>query len=222
MKRYGYPPLKKYLDQEVETFKFLRSNSYMSQYSLFVKDLASVYSRLRSKSISSINISFKFSTKLDNKPHDVKLAADVVFDKEKISRSSFIIEIYGVSSKGEGSNVVRRIHFDVAVIGVDINKGCHPLYHVQVGGVGSGVERGLSFPRVLFFPLSFALFFDMAIRELGTMELKRVIESGKWREILRANEDLMVIPFCKEVFRRRQNSSTFVIPDVYYESGDET
>lgn len=222
MKRYGYPSLDKYLAQEMETFRFLRSNSDVSRYGSFVQELSRAYSTLKSKSCSQINLSFRFPTELDGKQHDVKLAMNVHFDKEKLTISSFIIEIFGVASAGKSDKIIRRLHFDVAVIGVDTNKNAHPLYHVQFAAGCSETDSGLSFPRVLFFPLSFALFFDMAIRELGTSELKRVIQSAKWRKILRANEDLMVIPFCCEVFRRRQNSSTFVIPDVYYEPGDET
>lgn len=61
----------------------------------------------------------------------------------------------------------------------------------------------------------------MAIREVGTKELKMVVDGGGWRKIVRASEDLMIYPYFENIIGRKQKCASFILSDVYYESGDE-
>lgn len=228
MIRYNYPPLAEYLAQEKETIKYLMMRPALNKYGKFRSDLCGIYDKLRSASTRCITWEFLFETKLEKqeKRHCIKLSGQVKFDERRLTFSSHCIEIFGeVGTKDEGS-VIRQMHFDVA-FPWEMNKKDHPLYHVQCDGkydIDCHKDKNachISLPRIPFYPLSLALFLNMAIKELGPEDLKVLIAVGKWKEIVRSNEDKMIYPFWENVMTRRKKDHSFIIPDVYYESGNE-
>lgn len=230
MNRYKYPSLDQYIAQERATIRYLMTQSAIRKYDAFAGQLSGLYDKLKGKFNRNIIWDFEFKSDLEKqrKTHAVRLSGKVEFDTDRLTFSSHNITIFGVVDTEFQSKVIRQLHFDVA-LPWEKNKALHPLYHIQsegaydVGGKDDVAEESchVSLPRIPFYPLSFALFFDMSIRELGSKDLKTMIDVGGWREIIRANEDKMIYPFWDEVMHRKNTRGTFIIPDIYYEPGDQ-
>lgn len=229
MERYGFPSQEDYYKQELATVKHLLADAHMSNrvYAEARFELLGLMSKLMSKSNNCISFYFPFDACLEGKNQRIHLGGAVGFSCRRLKSASYWIEIFGVKGSEQQNAVVRRIHFDAAIPGVEANKSEHPLYHVQFAGRSHEEQsrelesqRQFSYPRVPFTPLSIALFFDFAIRELGTDDLKNVIKNGAWRRLVRSNEKLMLMPFFSNLHKRWQDDHQFIFSDLYYESGD--
>lgn len=235
MKRYGYPDMERYLECEKKTFKHLESSHlFRSNFPDCIQEIDRVFSIVSSfirdapkkkrKKCGKliINPTIAFVAELEGKKHNVKLCSNVEFEEDRLVSSVQIIEIFGSVGSINENKIISRIHFDVAIPG-ETNKQHHPLYHVQVGGEAKGDveivgDHGLSLPRIPYRPMTSAMFFDMAIRELDTDEHKQFIKEGSWIEIVRENEELMYYSFVEEISRRKSSNHNFVLSDLYYEA----
>ena len=234
MERFGYPSIDKFLDCESATFKHLlssqkfsealannvddiwRANATIQAFKKSIKDKA----KNRNKKIK-ITPEIRFEACLENKYHDIRLSSIIEFENAVLVSSSQVIEIYGNRELNQAEKIIYRIHFDVALPG-EKNKHLHPLYHMQIGGESNRNvqfvdEHSLSLPRIPYRPMSSALFWDMAFRELGTEKVKEIIEEGAWREIVRNNEEMIYYSFVEEICKRKRNKHDFVLSDLYYE-----
>lgn len=234
MERYGFPPLKDYLVQELATLQHLQcstslrsacpqSSGSLSKALGVVRTYAEKQKKRKVWNTGSVEfqLSLEFETVLDGKSHWVKLYSCVGFRDGKLSKFSQAIEVFGAKGLDTEGSIVRRIHFDVALPN-EPNKKYHPLYHVQVGGESCDNirvldESKLSYPRIPYRPLSLALFLDMSIRELAPKQLKSFVNESAWQGIVRSNEELMIYPFWNKIREQFEKNSGFVLSDIYYE-----
>lgn len=235
MNRYGFPTQEEYYDLERKTVQRLNAWTVLSRNEfcearLHVNQLKGKLEK-REHQNNCIDFTFPFDTRLENKGkwQRVKLHAEIRFASGRLESDIFTVEIFGEKGSKDEHNVIRRIHFDVAIPYVEKNKVEHPVYHVQFAGKSRDSmsdelkeQKQFSFPRIPYRPLSIALFVDMAIRELGTVDLKAMIKNGNWRSVVRKSEDLMLAPFFSNLKDRRERDPNFIFSDLYYEPGDQT
>lgn len=233
MERYGFPSQQNYCTLERETIKRLRMLHllYRNEYSSAREKLEELFNKLGSKKkpLDNILFEFPFETTLEKgcKEQRILLHGEIRFEKGRLQSDSFAIEIFGVKGTKEEGEVIRRIHFDIAIPYVEENKDEHPLYHVQLAGKSRELmskelqtQKQFSFPRIPFVPMSIALFFDMAVRELGPRELKDWIKLHPWRSLIRKNEKTMLRPFFVHLHKQWRLNSQFIVSDLYYGTGD--
>lgn len=233
MQRFGFPSQQDYCTLERETIMRLRMMHflYRKEYSSAREKLEELYGKLGSKNkpLDNIRFEFPFETTLEKKCKEqrILLHGEIRFADGRLQSDSFAIEIFGRKGTSEEHEVVRRIHLDIAIPYVEENKDEHPLYHVQLAGKSHELmsqelqtQKKFSFPRIPFVPMSIALFFDMAVRELGPKELKDWIKLHPWRSLIRKNEKTMLRPFFVYLHKQWRLNSQFIISDLYYGPGD--
>lgn len=231
MQRYGFPSRASYYAHERETVKKLFA--IVGQLCPFLHEALSSLSALTSKLKASTNdcieFYFPFETCLERKQkcQTIHLRSKVEFEGDRLTYNSYWVEMFGIKGTDLQNKLIRRIHFDVAIPGVEKNKQEHPLYHVQFAGRSHedvsqefAEQMPLSYPRVPFMPFSIALFFTFAIRELGNDDLKNVVKLGAWRELVRKSEELMLVPFFTYLYKSWCDKRQDLFSDLYYESGD--
>ena len=240
----GFPKFNDYFQAEKKTVEFLaNSGELASAGNEFSDKMQVLYSKICAwdkctqekmrpfcldfyGTIESNVESRKSAMTSAKKFHRVGLGACVRLNKkQQLLFSTFVIEIFGESKSKCADKLLTRIHFDIASPEGEEDSR-FPIYHVQFGGnPEAGREysqnhsdiKSLSYPRVMSYPLSLALFFDLAFRELGCDAVRGLVKDHGWRNIVHDHERMMLYPCLDEVLRQCRNDKTN-LSDVYYGS----
>ena len=221
MKEYGFPDASNYLSLAKATVECIRNQREVrTENNEFCSSIDQLFNQLSNKKATGFHFNGILGSIIDEHEHNVRVGGKVVFSQGELQEQSYWIEVFGKKDSGDSNKILYRIHFDVAVPGIDKNKELHPLYHVQLGGKPrearyiDGEMKHWSIPRIPYFPLSLALFLEIVFREFGGgLARDRFIKSNDWREIVAQNERRMLSAFARTF---RQGSSK-TVSGIYYE-----
>ena len=223
MKEYGFPGANDYLSLARATVECIRSQQEVrAENNEFCCSIDRLFVQLLNKDATGFQFNGVLDSMIDKHGHHVGVGGTVRFSQGELQEQSYWIEVFGKKDSDNSNKILYRIHFDVAVPGIDKNKERHPLYHVQLGGQSRDASfiddemQHWSVPRIPFFPLSLALFFEIVFREFGgDLVRNRFIKSNPWRRIVAKNERRMLGTFAR-TFRQAWGKSKSV-SGVYYE-----
>ena len=174
MEEYGFPDASDYLSLAKATVECVRDQQEVrSENNEFCCSIDHLFRQLSNKSATGFQFNGVFRSMIDDHEHNVRVGGKVRFSKGELQEQSYWIEVFGRKDRDDFNKILYRIHFDVAVPGIDKNKELHPLYHVQLGGKPRDTHyiddemRHWSIPRIPYFPLSLALFLEIVFREFG-------------------------------------------------------
>ena len=221
MKEYGFPEAGAYLSLAKATVECIRNQPEIrSENNEFCSSIDRIFYQLSGKNVSGFHFNGFFCSMIDGHEHNVRAGGNVRFSQGELQEQSYWIEVFGMKDSDRSSKILYRIHFDVAVPGVDKNKELHPLYHLQLGGKPRDADyidderQHWSIPRIPYFPLSLALFLEIVFREFGgELVRNRFIKSNSWRNIVAENEKKMLGAFA-QTFRQVPNKT---VSGIYYE-----
>ncbi len=154
---------------------------------------------------------FKFITSFDDiiETKSIKIWVGANYSTEPKCCNQFKEFSYfmAITREEEGVPVVlRKFHFDYDASDCDFT----PTFHLQYGGelcrkmddINCSHERvypWLSKPRLSFFPVSLAIILHIVFCEFcESDEATRLIERLEWRNLLRANEKLILADYYKQ------------------------
>ena len=203
-----YPEPRELIANEVKTLDFLKDNPYfLQEHSQFAQDARVVQGQICRQP------SFQFESYLDltqaDKPMRLFLEGRVVPNGP---RSKTYGEItYGLvvcRRKARGFSILRKYHFDVALPTARSRQrkflfhlqycGTLSLYLCKQGLTDAQIEPLyplLSEPRLFFWPMSLALLLDAVLHEFPDIKSTKFRQTGEWRDIVRANETLLLRRF---------------------------
>ena len=221
MKEYCFPDADRYLSLAKATVECIRNQREVwTENNEFCSSIDQLFNQLLNKKATGFQFNGILCSIIDKHEHNVRVGGKVEFSQGELQEQSYWIEVFGKKNSGYSNKILYRIHFDVAVPGIDKNKELHPVYHVQLGGKTRGADyiddeiQHWSIPRIPYFPLSLALFLEIVFREFGGKLVRdRFIKSNGWRKIVAKNERRMLGAFVN-TFR---NVSSKTISGVYYE-----
>ena len=221
MKEYGFPDARAYLSLAKATVECIRNQREVrAENNEFCCSIDQLFSQLSNKKATGFQFNGILCSIIDDYEHNVRVGGRVGFSKGELQNQSYWIEVFGKKDSDNSNKILYRIHFDVAVPGVDKNKELHPLYHVQLGGQSRDdnfIDDEMthwSIPRIPYFPLSLALFLEIVFREFGgELVRNRFIKSNAWRRIVASNERRMLSAFARTF--RQVSSKT--VSGIYYE-----
>lgn len=221
MKEYGFPGASVYLSLAKATVECLRNQPELRmENNEFFCSIDQLFNQLSNKAAIGFHFNGIFCSIIDDHEHNVRVGGNVGFAQGELQEQSYWIEVFGKKDSDCANKILYRIHFDVAVPGIDKNKELHPLYHVQLGGKSREAfyiddeMQHWSIPRIPYFPLSLALFLEIVFREFGGELVRdRFIRSNGWRKIIAKNERTMLGAFAN-TFRQVPSKT---ISGIYYE-----
>ncbi len=221
MKEYGFPEAGDYLSLAKGTVACLRNQPEIrTENNEFFISIDRLFDQLSGKNATGFHFNGIFCSMIDGHEHNVRVGGKVGFSQGELQEQSYWIEVFGMKDSDYSTKVLYRIHFDVAVPGIDKNKELHPLYHLQLGGKPRDAHyiddeiQHWSIPRIPYFPLSLALFLEIVFREFGgDMVRNRFIKSNDWRKIVAKNERRMLGAFAN-TFRQVPSKT---VSGIYYE-----
>lgn len=221
MKEYGFPGADDYLSLARDTVECIRNqHEVRSENNEFCSSIDQLFCQLSNKNAAGFCFNGMLCSIIDDHEHNVRVGGKVGFSQGELQEQSYWIEVFGMKDSDRSKKVLYRIHFDVAVPGMDKNKELHPLYHLQLGGKPRDAHyiddeiQHWSIPRIPYFPLSLALFLEIVFREFGgELVRNRFIKSDSWRKIVAKNERRMLGAFA-QTFRQVPNKT---VSGIYYE-----
>lgn len=221
-------PSADFIHNEVKTLGFLRAQASVAKSfpELYTKanTAYSFYSGVLKKTTPTC---FKFGCELkmeiENKNRSLFIEAYV--------RQNYSLATYALcmcDSDNEEKKLIRKFHFDYDPKGnSSVNK--KPKYHLQYGGkatpglISNGISAGhlyewLSVPRLSITPINLALLLDIVFNEFPSEVTQRVIEKSEWRDMIKANEDNVLVPYFLNVsqFINSAHNSTYLFRDFVY------
>lgn len=217
-----------FIKNEVQTLGFIKAQS----------SVATSFPELHTEAATSYSLYNGKHKK--SAPTDFNFGCELKMEIEKISRSLFIeatvkqnyaLATYALSlcdSDTEEKKLIRKFHFDYDPQGnSSIDK--KPKYHLQYGGKATpklqknGISADplhdwLSVPRFSINPVNLALLLDMVFNEFPSEATKRVIEKSEWRDMIKTNEDKVLVPYFNGIskFIRSNHKSTRLYRDFAY------
>ena len=199
-----------YLKLEKDTLKILEESKYIKEECCRT-NLKAVYSQSRGDKFSTLDLHLRFcSSVFGSHSHDVTLGGYFFCNSNSLTRATYSVEIFESVVNAGPKKIISRLHFDYASRN-EPNASMHPVFHIQMWGKLPGhldnlgvkyqtpENSAISCPRVPFAPLSLALFLNMMIKELGNDKLRRLLESQKWRELVKRHEQKILVPFFKRL-----------------------
>jgi hypothetical protein len=218
-----YPKPKDLIANEINTLKFLSGNNYIrTEHNAFWSAANQLYTQsrggnLRSLDFSSyINIRHAPIAKSENKgaryvnpTPNLQIVigglVSVLSAGKTYENISYALIVGGI--RPNKNVIMRKFHFDITTS--PTRNQPHPICHLQYCGsmwkfletLGykkdqlKTLHMHLSEPRIFLGPMSLALLLDMIFREFPDNKSIKFIESPEWKNVIRANEKLLLSPF---------------------------
>jgi len=233
-----YPSPAALIESELRVLNYLRNDRFITErQSQFAQDAGMYYGRYRRdhshfEFFSYFDVTGAGSKQRKRMP-DLRLTLAALIEAKKNGSYSNVTYCLSVC-KIRRLVILRKFHFDVTVTSdaVEHRRQEHPQCHLQYCGemiphmakMGCRQKQleqmhpSLSEPRIFFWPMSLALLIDMALHEFPDRHSANFRSSSEWRNIVRAQESLVLRPFyekCVEVIvDRRGNNRT--LADEFY------
>lgn len=217
-----------FIKNEVQTLGFIRAQtSVASSFPELFTQAASVYSLYIGMHKSSAPTSFNFGCELKI---EIENASRSLFIEANVQQN-YSLATYALSmcdSDTDERTLIRKFHFDYDPQG-DSSTDKKPKYHLQYGGKttpklqDNGISAEplhdwLSVPRLPISPVNLALLLDMVFNEFPSEATKRVIEKSEWRDMIKTNEDKILVPYFTGIgkFISSNHKSTCLFRDFAY------
>jgi hypothetical protein len=221
-------PSSDFIKNEIQTLGFIKAQtSVANSFPELCAEASSAYSLYTGKHKKSAPTSFDFGCELKM---EIENATRSLFIEVNVQQN-YSLATYALSmcdSDIEGKKLIRKFHFDYDPQGnSSIDK--KPKYHLQYGGKttpklqDNGISAEplhdwLSVPRLSISPINLALLLDMVFNEFPSEETKRVIEKSEWRNMVKTNEDKILVPYFTGIgkFISGNHKSTCLFRDFAY------
>ncbi|MBU1678145.1 MAG: hypothetical protein KKD86_04730 [Bacteroidetes bacterium] len=243
-KDYPTPLILKEL--EYETFQYLRTRKELREeviFQSFFQDINLFFQSISDKSkLNSNRLSFEsgFDQLIDNKLYHIVVG--FVLDgietrtapkknKKSVSNYKFVSYSISIIDLVVEKKVIKRLHFDYAIS----NEQPGPRFHFQFPGEMStyidkkGVDCAkadadlsswFEKPRIIFFPISFALLLEFIFNEFPSITTNKIKNDNNWLGIVKKNEEVLLKPYyqnCSDFFKSNHKPSNLFYRNFYYE-----
>lgn len=219
--------IKEYLNLESEALRVLSKSKALheSRESSIMQSINSAFKQTNGSLFKCLKLDFSFMSDVFGPiQHKVSFGAYMQCDDNSLTRSTYSIEVFDQSP--DPGKIISRIHFDYASR-QECNAKHHPIFHIQTWGklpphlrekgISYCDDNGfLSFPRVAYFPLSFAMFFTMIVKELGTERMKKIVAHRDWLSVVMNHEKHILLPFLESLADSIRNQTPAI--DYWYKT----
>jgi hypothetical protein len=226
----GYPPPNELRKNELETLQYIKDSSvFQSYYPTFTNDASLSYFQLQKA--TSLNFASNLEVCLDQKSGkkgDAHIGLNIRTKDNRYEQVSYSLAI--CLKRGDQYRLLRRYHFDYAIPGISTRQA-HPVFHLQYAGELFGhlkalkiqhahLDSWLSEPRLFFMPMTLAFLMNIVFKEFPDESAVAVIERSEWRDLVRKNEKLLLVPYfrCCHNFINAINNLNLLTNDFYYGS----
>lgn len=225
----GYPSPGALKRNELETLRYIKDSTvFQSFYRTLADDASTYYFQLQNAS------SLKFVSQIDicldprsGKMGNAYIGFDIDSRNGRYSQVTYSLAI--ISKDRTHHRLLRKFHFDYALPDVP-GRHPHPVFHLQYGGgifapltqlrlKHAHLDHWLSEPRLCFMPMSFALLINIVFKEFPEQKAINLIERSEWRELIRKNEKLFLIPYfksCHTFMNALNDLGKLLTNDFYY------
>lgn len=225
----GYPVPRKHKENELATLQYIKDNDiFWQSYPTLANDANQSF--IKFQKAPSLSFSSSLEICLDRKSGKVGVAhlgSDIVTKDDQYEQVSYSLAI----CSRDNERLLRKYHFDYALPD-EKRRQPHPVFHLQYAGGLSGhlmvqirehkhIDSWLSEPRLFFMPLSLALLINVVLKEFpdGNGINMRIIERREWRELIKKNEKLFLVPYfrsCHNFMNSINNVGKLLTNDFYY------
>jgi hypothetical protein len=225
----GYPSPGELRKNELKTLQHIKDNIvFQTYYSTLATDAYNSFPRLQNA--ASLNFASSFRICLNRGSGKIGLAHIGLIIRTKDDRYDQVSYSLAICSETRGRyRLLRSFHFDYALPG-DVSRQPHPVFHLQYAGALFGqlnilkiqhahLDSWLSEPRLLSMPMSLALLINIVFKEFPDGNSVKVIERGEWRDLIRKNEKLLLVPYfksCHNFMNAINNFGKLLTNDFYY------
>ena len=217
-----YPEFGSILECEKKTLEFLSTNFHANSEFLPLGNDASInLIKMKNSSLNRFEFKSKFNIRLNGIEGIVYIGSRLIF-----SEDDKVITYYFAICKNK--KILRKYHFDHPFPSTCRRKP-HPIFHLQYAGRLSNtlkeeklddthLDGWLDSPRIYFTPMSLALLINLIFLEFPSINSKKIIETDRWRGLIKKNEELLFIPFFKicHDFISNVSRKELFINDFYY------
>lgn len=227
-----YPVPSKFKSNELLTLAFIKNDSILKEAHPVLVDNAYQY---HSFLVNTRNPIFNFESELEIQLNSTTgklrgrahIGGTFLEDhKKKLLAPSYYLAICETESTHH--RLIRKYHFDY-VLPDSARRQPHPIFHLQYPGKLSPhlsklnfdcnhLDTWLSEPRLFYMPMSLALLVNIVLREFPDEKTEKIIERSAWRNLIRKNENLLLVPYfrCCNLFLSANHSEQLFTNDFYY------
>lgn len=218
-----------FIKNELKTLQVLNTMPYIQENFAVLSEMAGItyytYKGLiKSKRLNNTNYQFScnFDLTVEGKLKQVTIDSLIYPD--------FSLATYALSlcqGEAESYELLRKFHFDYATPIAEQEP--KPVYHFQYCGKTTpsleklkididSLHPWLSVPRLFSTPMNLALLLDMIFTEFKSQKTEGIAERREWREHVKTNEDILLVPYFKLLnqFVHGHHTSTSLLRDFCY------
>jgi hypothetical protein len=217
-----------FIKNEVKTLEFLKAQPFVAscfpELSAEADIIHNIYiGRYKKSTPTEFSFGCELKMEIENKNRSLFIEAKVLQD---YSPATYALSM--CDSDGEQKNLIRKFHFDYDPQS-NSSTDKKPKYHLQYGGKATPklVENDisaeylhdwLSVPRLSIIPINLALLLDTIFNEFPSEATKKITEESKWREMIKTNEEKILLPYFKNVsqFLNSNHKSNYLFRDFVY------
>ena len=214
-----------FIKNEVKTLGIIQGQTSIATHFRDLHQQASyTYSLYEGKKPGSIPFRFDCELKME-----IEKRKQILFIEAEVRQNySFVTYALCMCEDTEQKTLMRKFHFDYDPQ-VNASASKKPKYHLQYGGKATpslkkndistkDLQDWLSVPRLSFTPINLALFLDIVFNEFPSEHTQRVIENKEWREMIKTNEENVLLPYFRNVnqFISSGHKSYYLFRDFVY------
>jgi len=227
-----YPVPKDFKRNELSTLAFFQNDPNLKEmFPTLVDDAYHYYTFIKNAHDTIFNFESELEIQINGTTGKTKGKAHIggkffIDPKKKFLAPSYYMAICKTDSTHY--RLVRKYHFDYILPNL-VRRQPHPVFHLQYAGELSPhlldlnlehdhMDTWLSEPRLVFMPMSLALLVNVILKEFPDERTKKIIERREWRDLIRRNENLLLVPYfrCCNLFLSNNKPDLLFTTDFCY------